>query len=179
MYSEAFRGHIPEENLLFFSSGHQLSIASQLWVGSLCVPLQFAGILVWLTLCRSSACSHSCCEFMFSVALSCPADIISGQTPTASGPYGISASSFSLIPAHWRERVWMIKMFHLEMSTPHSFILCMLTSINHHLLIEKLLWWGSRDSLIYGHKDKNLRVSLLLCHCNRIAVLASLLGPLI
>lgn len=174
MYSEPFWGHIPEENLLSFPSSHQLSIASQLRVGTLWVPLQSAGILVWLTLCRSSACSHSCCEFMFSVALSCPADIIS-----ASGPYGISASYFSLIPEHWRERVWMIKMFHLEMSTPHSFILCMLTGLNHHLLKEKLLWWGSRDSLIYGHKDKNLRLSLLLCHCNRIAVLASLLGPLI
>lgn len=59
VYSEPFRGHIPEENLVSLPSGHQLSIASQLWVGTLWVPLQSAGILVWLTLCRSSACSHS------------------------------------------------------------------------------------------------------------------------
>lgn len=107
VYSELFRGHIPEENLLSLPSGHQLSIVSQLWVGTLWVPLQSACILVWLTLCRSSACSHSCCEFMFAVTPSRPADTVSGQTPTASGPYVISAFSFSLIPEHWRERVWM------------------------------------------------------------------------
>lgn len=58
-------------------SGNPMPITSHRGVGLHAPPppLLHAGILCGLILCRSCACSHRCCNFMFAKALPCPEGI--------------------------------------------------------------------------------------------------------
>lgn len=74
----------------------------------------------------------------------------------------LSTSSFIIIPEPWGKGHDIDAPFRDEQ---FSLFLYMMTNlgifINCHLLKKELLWWGCKNALIYGYKNKNLGSSLL------------------
>lgn len=67
----AFRNSIPKENCLSYSS-HKVSIGPQLQVNPSPICAQ---VLANFVICKSCAQSHSLCEFMCAMILSCPSKL--------------------------------------------------------------------------------------------------------
>lgn len=75
----------------------------------------------------------------------------------------------------------MILMYHLELTTPQSLLLYILTScvlyINHCLLQKEGFMMRDERGAIYRYKDKSLGNILTLCPLRRKVVIGCPLGP--
>lgn len=82
----------------------------------------------WLNCCKSYwVCNPNCCDSMGTVTLPCWADTVLLLMFITSGSYSFSAPSSSMIPQFGRCGAVM-KILHLELSTPQSIIISILTS---------------------------------------------------
>lgn len=75
----------------------------------------------------------------------------------------------------------MILIYHLELTTPQSLLLYILTScvfyINHCLLQKEGFMMRDERGTIYRYKDKSLGSNLTLCPLSRKIVIGCPLGP--
>lgn len=89
------RWYTIKEDWLFLSSrSHQVAIAPQLWVGLYAYfPFSMLGFF-GLSLCRSCACCHNCCDFIFASALVCTENTVFFKKSATSASYNLTGIPF-------------------------------------------------------------------------------------